>query len=142
MRVRAIDTNGDWLFGKGQADYKVNLLAVMQNIQTRLNSFLGDCFFATNTGIDWWNLLGTRGDAAQTAINLAVSSTILGTPYVTGITQLSLVLNSRRNLFISYSATTVFGSVVTQEAEFTPSDHILTQSGEFLTDESGNPLVT
>jgi hypothetical protein len=68
-RVRQIDDDGDWLFGKGQNDYVRANTSVVQNINTRLGSFLGDCFFDLGAGIDWFNLLGTKD---QVALNLSI----------------------------------------------------------------------
>ena len=71
MRVRAIDDDGDWFFGKGQNDYKTQKSGVAQEIRTRLSSFYGDCFFDTEAGIDWFNLLGGRD---KLAIQISVSA--------------------------------------------------------------------
>ncbi len=108
MIVRAIDENNDWMFGKGIEDYKFNFNAVVQNIKTRLQSFLGDCFFSAGEGIDWPNLLGGKN---QIALNLAVSAVILNTDNVTGVIQLDLELSSERVISISYQAATSFGAV-------------------------------
>ncbi len=99
MRVRAIDGDHDWTFGKGRNNYKKDLAAVVQNIDTRLSMFLGDCFFALDQGIDWFNLLGTK---EQLAINLAISATILNTNDVTGLLQLSTELNPTTRLYTVY----------------------------------------
>lgn len=106
-RSRAIDDQNDWLFGKGRNDYKLNQRAVEQDIRTRLNSFTGDCFFAAGDGLDWFNLLGAKD---QTALNVAISAVILNTPGVTGLIQLSIVLNrTTRVLLVTYIAQTVYG---------------------------------
>ena len=112
MRVRAIDDDGDWLFGRGQNDYQKNVNAVAQNIRTRLQEFLGDSFFNMGAGIDWYNLLGSKD---QTALNLAISSIILNTRYVTGIRQLDVEINESRAATITYQVQTSFGDV---EASF------------------------
>ncbi len=104
-RVRALDVDHDWLFGKGQNDYKRNLDAVVQNINTRLNSFLGDCFFALADGIDWFNLLGSKD---QTSLNLAIAAVILNTLDVTGMIQLSVSLNAARAATVSYEVQTSY----------------------------------
>ncbi len=116
MRVRAIDINHDWLFGKGQNDYVVNNSAVAQSINTRLNSFLGDCFFDNGAGIDWLTFCG--GSKNQTALNLAIGAVILNTPdengnqCVTGILQLSVSLNETTRAFtINYVVQTIFSTV-------------------------------
>lgn len=106
MRVRAIDSDGDWQFGKGRNDYKQNTKALVQIIGTRLNSYLGDCFFATGDGIDWFNLLGGK---ETLGLELALAATILNTEGVTGLLQLSVTLDSARRVFISYEVDTIYG---------------------------------
>lgn len=106
--VRAIDVNGDWTFGKGKNDYKTKNNAIAQSIQTRLLCFLGDCFFDTNAGIDWFNFIGGKDEIA---LNLAISATILNTPNVTGIDQLYIVLSSDRQFSVSYKVQTTYSQV-------------------------------
>lgn len=103
---RLLDANGDFTFGSGLNDYVANNAEVAQDIQMNLNMFLGDCFFATNVGIDWFNLLGGKN---LTALNLAINSAILGTTGVTGLIQTSLSLNEQRQLVVIYSVQTVYG---------------------------------
>ncbi len=93
MRVRALDSDHDWTFGKGQNNYLTRNAAVVQNIDTRLNSFLANCFFDNGAGIDWFTFLGGTKDTQ--ALALAISSTILKTEDVTGIRQLSISLVNR-----------------------------------------------
>ncbi len=107
MRVRQIDGTHDWLFGKGQNDYLRANAAIVQNINTRLNSFLGDCFFDVGAGIDWFNLLGAKD---QTALNLSVSAVILNTQNVTGLLQISIQLDVTRNLTIQYQVQTSYST--------------------------------
>ena len=51
--IRALDSDGDWDFGKGKSSYKRDQNAILQDVDTKLNEWLGDCFFAQNSGIDW-----------------------------------------------------------------------------------------
>lgn len=90
MIVRALNKDGDWTFGAGKANYLSGVDALKQSISTRLNSYLGDCFFATNAGIDWFTFCG--GSKSQLALQLAINAVILNTANVTGIitTQVSL----------------------------------------------------
>lgn len=116
MIVRALDSNHDWTFGKGKNNYRYNNNAVIQNIDTRLSSFLGDCFFDANSGIDWWTLMGSK---SLVAIELAVTTIILNTEGVTGLVQLSVSLDSKRQVTIVYQVVSVYsvskslGSTVT-----------------------------
>lgn len=105
MIVRALDVNHDWTFGKGKNDYFVNNNAIVQNINTRLNSFVGDCFFAANAGVDWWNLLGGK---SRVAVELAISTIILNTTGVTGLVELSVILSDTRQVSIVYQVSTVY----------------------------------
>lgn len=105
MRVRQIDGDHDWTFGKGQNNYVRDGAAVGQNIDTRLSSFLGDCFFDTGAGLDWFNLLGAK---VTLPLNLAVSATILNTEGVTGIRLLSSQLDTARRYTVTYEVQTTF----------------------------------
>lgn len=139
MRVRALSPTGDWLFGQGFNDYKVNAAAVGQNIQTRLNAWLGDCFFDTGAGLNWALFLGSKD---QLALNLAVSATIINTPYVASLVQLSINLNPQtRALSIVYTVTTTFGQVITGTLTNTATLNLLTESGLILLTEGGDPIV-
>lgn len=115
MRVRALDSNGDWTFGSGQNDYLSGTSAVIQAIQTRLLMFLGDCFFATNQGIDWFTFLG--GSKNQLALELAINAVILNTQsdeqnVISSVTTLSVAFNSQTRAFtVSYSAVSIYGAV-------------------------------
>jgi hypothetical protein len=108
MKVRAIDSQNDWTFGKGKNDYKSGIDACAQNIKTRLQLFLGDCFFALENGIDWFNLNGSKNIEM---ISISVRTTILNTPDVIGINSLSISLDNSRVLSFQYEASTVYGEV-------------------------------
>lgn len=114
--VRAIDINGDWLFGAGYSDYKSGNAAVAQSIQTRLYSFLGNCFFDAGAGINWPGFLGQTGSNNELALQLAVSSVILNTENVGSINQLSINLNrSTRQVSISYQVQTAYSTTLTNQ---------------------------
>ncbi len=109
MRVRALDVNGDWTYGKGQNNYLTRNAAVAQNIQTRLMSFLGDCFFDLSAGIDWFTFLGGKD---LLGLNLAVSAVILNSQDVTGIRQLSIDLDeTTRAVTIVYRVQTTYSAL-------------------------------
>lgn len=109
MRVRQIDVNHDWLFGKGKNNYLFDNAATAQNINTRLGSFLGNCFFDLGAGIDWFNRLGSK---AKLALELDISSVILNTPDVTGILSISTRSDPvTRNFVATYTVQTVYSTV-------------------------------
>lgn len=134
MIVRMLDGMGDWLFGKGKQDYITKNNAIAQMVQTKLSTFLGECFFNVTVGVDWWNLLGFKN---QQLINLQCSTVILNIEGVTGIKAFSLGLNPiNRNLNISYNVETIYpGSVAGNLIILTD------QQGNILTDQQGNILL-
>lgn len=106
MIVRSLDINGDWTFGKGKNDYKSEKDAIAQIIATRIKQFLGDCFFAIDEGIDWFNLMGGKDTAG---LKLIISTKILNTPGVTGLREIFVNRSNTRLITISYEADTVYG---------------------------------
>ena len=60
MRIRNIDKNNDWRFGKSQSDYVRNAYAVAIDIKMSLQEWFGDCFFALQKGIPWSIRLGSK----------------------------------------------------------------------------------
>lgn len=139
MIVRALDGNNDWTFGRGKNNYLSGRNALGQLIATRLRSFLGDCFFATADGINWFTLLGAKD---KLAIEVAVSTVIKNTPGVTKLTQLSVTLDPKRNLSISYSVDTVFSQANNEPSPITGIvDYLLTQDDSVLITEGGDKLV-
>lgn len=107
MIVSALDSNGDWTFGASLNDYKSANNAVAQNIQTRLLSFLGNCFFDAGAGIDWFTFLG--GSKNILDLKLAIQTTIINTENVTGILQLSIGLDdATRRFSISFTVQTTY----------------------------------
>jgi hypothetical protein len=138
MKVRALDSNGDWTLGKGLNDYVQNRDAVKQNIRTRLFSFLGDCFFDAGAGIDWFNLLGGKDLAS---LQLSIRATILNTEGVSGIVSASAVINAQRNLQINYSYTDIYSQVSQGNTVSNNADgYILTQDGNILSTQDGGGI--
>jgi hypothetical protein len=147
MIVRALTSTGDWTYGSGKNNYLSANAAVAQSIATRLLSFLGDCFFATNAGLDWWTFLG--GSKDQLALQLAINATILNTENVTGIVITNVLLNHLTRAFtISYTVTTTFGNVegvVLQNLGIAPiapgGDMLLPQFNQTLLNNVGATVI-
>lgn len=99
--------NGDWVFGTGRNDYVSENQEIALNIETRILSFLGDCFFAANEGIDWFNLLDYR---YQNRLELKVQEVIKNTPGVTGVNNINIMLAANRKIIISYDIQTIFST--------------------------------
>lgn len=139
MIVRALDNNGDWTFGSGKGNYLSGVAAIGQSIQTRISTFLGECFFSLNSGIDWYNLLGSKN---QYGINLALGATILNTEGVTSVLQLSFTVDSATRTFaVVYQVMTVAGLVTGTLNQTTITNYLLTESGDPLITEGGENIV-
>lgn len=106
MIFRDLDSNHDWMFGSGKANYISGEDAIGLNINTRLLSWLNDCFFDMSAGIDWLNLLGSLGQKNMLDMNLR--RVILQSYGVTGITAFSVSLNEQRLFQASYTINTIF----------------------------------
>ena len=115
MSFRNLDGNHDWVFGSGRNDYVQEIQEIALDIQTRVLSFLGDCFFAVNEGIDWFNLLDYR---YQDRLELAVQETIKNTPGVPAINDVQISLGANRKILIQYDIQTVFST--SYQGEITP----------------------
>lgn len=105
MIFRNLDANGDWTFGQGKANYIAGNPAIGLNIRTRLLSWLNDCFFDKNAGIDWANRLGTKNQRAL--LELDLRRVILQSAGVTGIVSFSSTLNGRV-FTANYSVNTIY----------------------------------
>ena len=108
MIFRSLSGTGDWRFGRGAADYAHDNQAIALNIQTRIKSWVGGCFFDQAMGIDWCNLL----DKGQKELLLNNLRTLILTSYgVVKINSVVTIFDSRtRALTVSYNIDTIFSS--------------------------------
>lgn len=112
MSVRAIDSTGDWTFGKGRANYLTGSKEINQRVVTRLRSFTDDWFLDVNAGLPWFDLLGSRN--AEKRLLRQIEKTIAETPGI--VTVDSIELTSRdlnRGVTIELSYTDVFNNTLT-----------------------------
>lgn len=111
MKIRALDGAGDWKFGKGLSSYNFDNLAIAENIQTRLLSWLNDCWFDAGAGLDWPRLLGSRN--TKNLIEQSVRATILQSYGVIRITKINLNFQGvARNLVLNYNIDTIYSTNV------------------------------
>lgn len=113
MRFRNVDENGDWVFGKGRNSYLKDNEALMMNIKTRLMEFLGDCFWDTEKGIDWWNLIGGKD---QKALLASIQRVVLRSSNVKKIVEMHSNLTNR-NFSITLSVEFADGEILTDTVE-------------------------
>lgn len=128
MKIRALDSTGDWQFGQGLASYNTGQNAIVEDIQTRLYSFLNDVFWAMAFGVDWWNLLSSKNPAAQNGIILQTRNMILGAPGgyssfgVTGINSMEAYENVQtRNLILQYNIRTIYTTSYADKVAIAPT---------------------
>ena len=88
MIFRSLDASHDWNFGQGLQSYATGKAAIGLNVQTRILSFLGNCFFDTLAGINWLIYFGTPGQTQQ--ILLSVQACILQSYGVTKVNSVTL----------------------------------------------------
>lgn len=105
MIFRALDSNHDWTFGRGIGCYTRENQAIGLNIKTRLLSWLNDCFFDLEAGIDWVNRLGSKNQ--RELLELDLRRVILQTDQVTGILSFDTSLVGRR-FTANYSVETIY----------------------------------
>lgn len=120
MIVRALDSNGDWTFGSGVANYAFGERAIEFNISMRLRSWRNDCFFDFDAGIDWT----ARLDKGQrdTLVN-DIKILLIQTYGVTKINSVSLSEVPRtRRLNLTYDIATIFSPSFTSTIPLTTDE--------------------
>jgi hypothetical protein len=106
MIMRALTSAGDWTFGKGLSNYNTDENAINEDIQTWLQSWVSNCFFALKDGIDWTNLLGV---GQQTNLKNALRQGILQRTGVIGINSMDFEFNPQtRAVTINFDVTTIY----------------------------------
>lgn len=105
MIFRELDENHDWVFGRGLQNMTRENQAIGLNIKTRILSWVGDCFFDMNAGIDWVNRLGSKNQRAL--LELDLKRIILQSEGVTGIIAFDTSLIGRK-FSASYTVSTIY----------------------------------
>lgn len=107
MIFRNLDNSGDWNFGRGKNDYARKADAIAINVKTRILSWVGDCFFAKNAGIDWNNRLGSKNQLELLKTDLR--RIILQSQGVTSIENLDIVYQGNIRTFeATYTINTIY----------------------------------
>lgn len=109
MIIRNVDSNNDWVFGKGKNDYKRDSEALVVDLKTRLQSWKYNCFFDKQEGIDYKSFLG-RG--TKLFLDADIKRVILQTEGVLRINTFSSILGRNdRNLTITANISTIYGEI-------------------------------
>ena len=105
MSVRKIDNNGDWTFGSGRANYIKKDSEIAQNVITRIKSFKYDYFLDITQNIDWFRILGTKGNKKEIIEN--IRKVTAETTGVYKVNSVDVVSNKDRNAYISINFDTI-----------------------------------
>ena len=100
MIFRDLTADGDWTFGRGKGCYVTLNQAIGLDIKTRIQSWLNDCFFALESGIDWYNRLGSKNQ--RTLLEVDLRRQILQAEGVTGINSFFTTLGNDSRVFTAY----------------------------------------
>ena len=115
MIIRAIDGEGDWLWGQSLGSFNSGQAAIAEDVQTRLLFFQQDYFSALLFGVNWWQLLSSKNPAAQNGILLQTRQMILGSVAgyasfgVTAINSVNVFEDARtRDMSVEYDISTIY----------------------------------
>jgi hypothetical protein len=141
MIFRALDTNGDFTFGRGKQCYYRGQDALRADIRTALLLFLRDAFWDINSGVDWWNLCGGNQPQAQIDMMFQTRKVLLTRAGVTQVNWVNAQYDSKaRRISIQYDISTVYSGHLNDVLDADPfafADHL----GRSLVDGSGTYLV-
>lgn len=106
MIIRALTGSHDWQFGKGKESYLRDDQAIMLNVKTRLLSFYQDCFFDSEFGIDWFNLMSNRSTEQEIILNCR--GMILQSYGIVKVNSIEILEITNRHIQLTYNADTIF----------------------------------
>lgn len=105
MIFRSLDSNGDWVFGSGKASYANTNQAIIFSIETSLRTFFGECFFDTQIGQQWFDIVDYRN---KDLIVLTIKSAITQLYGVINVNELEYTYDVNRVLTIKYDIDTLY----------------------------------
>lgn len=109
MKIRRLNKNGDWTFGRGISNYADSDEAILLNCKTRLMSFKNDWFLDQNQNIDWFTILGQKNNE-QTIIN-EVERVCLNSEGIVKVVSIEVVKSDNRSANIEIVVNTIFSEL-------------------------------
>jgi hypothetical protein len=106
MIFRNLDSNHDWQFGQGLSNFVGDEAAIDLNIETRILSWLNDCFFDLGAGIDWVNILGSKNMLQILSLNM--QRLIMQSYGVVKLLNFNITLTAARQFKATYNIQTIF----------------------------------
>lgn len=113
ISVRKLDANHDPIYGAGQNNFIYDLDAVIQIVQTRLLMFQGEWWKDLGDGLPLFqSILGNYGGGKNPdAISHLIQARIVGTRFVTGVSNIVTQFNAvKRTFSFTCTVNTQFGS--------------------------------
>lgn len=124
ITYRSLGRSYDPLWGQGQANFISDIDAVGQAILTRLNLFLTEWWADLQDGTPYWqSIMGASGSQRQQeAISLILQQRIIGTPFVSSLTNVQTSFNTTTRSFSFYAEVkTQFGTLFLQNIPTPPN---------------------
>lgn len=113
LLTRRLDSNWDFTFGQGRANYAVDAEATAQKVKARLLLLQGEWFLDTSAGVPYLTKICVKPADLPLAEAL-IKRTILGTEGVAAITEFSLDFNDgARRLTLSAKVRTIYDDIST-----------------------------
>lgn len=112
---RQLSATGEPQWGQGAANYLSDVDAVAQAVLTRLSLFQGEWWENLEEGVPLWQSILALGGIStrQQEISLILRDVILGTPYVTGTSNMQINFDSNLRVETFYAEVqTQFGSTL------------------------------
>lgn len=110
MRVRTLDSNWDFNWGRSKQDYSKESLATAYDVKQKIQCWYNDCYFDMLNGIDYKNLLGSKGGKAQ--LDAAVQKIIAVQPDIVELVYFESSVADRK-----YTATIRFKTTYNETIE-------------------------
>jgi hypothetical protein len=112
VRVRKLSPTGDFMFGRGQADYWINnARGVGQLVETRLELWLGQWYLNVDDGTPY--LTRVLGKYTEDFRDVTIQQRILATPNVTGLNGYNSQFDQQtRDWNVAANVATTFGTYV------------------------------
>lgn len=117
MIIRAFNPATDVQFGQGRENFLSGQNAIAENIQTRLYSFLRDCFFDIQSGIDWIRFFSVPTKSQE--IELSCRGIVLQSYGVVKVNSIEVLVVDRR-INISMNINTIFTTNYQYNLEYVP----------------------
>lgn len=97
MKYRALDQNGDYVFGNNNQDYIDGVDAIAQAIRTKILLFYGEWWENIGVGIPMFqSIIGERNpEALKQSVSLLVTERVLETPGVLSIENVEITREGR-----------------------------------------------